>query len=55
MSAGRQLIVQKYGGSSVATTDGVRTLHGAVVESRPTRPVSLVDAPALESEAPYGG
>lgn len=35
--------------------DGVRTLHRAFIESQPAPSVSLVDAPALESGAPYGG
>lgn len=34
---------------------GVRTLHRAFVESRPSPPASLVDAPVLESGAPHGG
>lgn len=35
--------------------EGVRTLHRAFVESRPSPPATLVDAPVLESGAPYGG
>ncbi|HKV09742.1 MAG TPA: aspartate kinase [Thermoanaerobaculia bacterium] len=37
------------------TDDGVRALHRAFVESRPGLPNSMLDTPAVESGAPYGG